>query len=169
MTKVKKNSKGFSLVEMLVVILIFAAVGILSTNAVSLTLRSSRKSESLLRVRESVNYSLSVIERHIRNVGTIPSCTGVNAASISYLTPDGQLGSFTCISPGVGGYIASGSANIRLTSNDISITSCVFKCTQVDLNNPPVVRLSVSAEDATSIASEKGTVSTDIEIATRNY
>jgi len=64
--KTKTNS-GLSLIEILIVITIFAVIGILSTRSVFLTLRGAKKSDSLVRVRENVNNALSVIERQIRN------------------------------------------------------------------------------------------------------
>jgi prepilin-type N-terminal cleavage/methylation domain-containing protein len=162
------NQHAFSLIEMLVVISIFAAIGILSIQAVSLTLKSSRKSESLVRVRENVNYSLAVIERQLRNSESITStCTGTPSTSLSYTTTEGTVSSFTCITPGTSGYIASGSA--RLTSTDISVTACSFTCTQTDASKPPVVKLSVTAEDSLVTGAEKGSASTDLEIVTRNY
>lgn len=162
----KINIKGFSLVEMLVVISIFAVLGVLSTQAVTLTLKSSKKSDSLVRVRENVNYSLAVIERQIRNSETISSCSGATSI-INYTSLEGIDSSFSCVTPGINGYIASGSA--RLTSSDISVTACSFTCTQLDVNNPPVINVSISAEDATSSSIEKGVVTTDMEIITRNY
>jgi prepilin-type N-terminal cleavage/methylation domain-containing protein len=162
-----KNKKGFSIIEILVVISIFAVIGVLTTSAVSLTLRGGKKSDSLVRVRENVNYSLAVIERQIRNSDVITTCTGSPTSTISYTSLEGISTSFSCVTPGTSGYIASGSA--RLTSTDISITSCSFTCTQIDANNPPSIRVSVSAEDATSTSTEKGTISTEMEIVTRNY
>lgn len=161
------NKRGFSIIEMLVVISIFAVIGVFTTRAISLTLKSSKKSDSLVRVRENINYSLSILERQIRNSERISSCTGSPTSSISYTSVEGILSTFSCITPGASGYIASGSA--RLTSSDISITTCSFTCTQVDANNPAVVKINVVAEDATSSSVEKGTVTAETEIIVRNY
>lgn len=165
----KFNNKGFSIIELLVVISIFAVVGILSTAAVSLTLKSSRKSESLIKVRENVNYSLSVLERQIRNAQSI-DCATSDSTKLSYVSSEGITSDFSCISTGTDNYIASSSS--RLTSTDISITSCAFSCTQETVNNPPVIKVSISAEDAVTSgtsSAEKGSITTDIEIIARNY
>lgn len=161
------KENGFSLIEMLVVISIFAVIGVLVTRAVTLTLRGSKKSDSLVRVRENVNYSLAIVERQIRNSESISTCTGIASPTLSYTSQEGISATFSCVTPGTSGYIASGAA--RLTSSDISITACSFTCSQQDSNNPPVIRVSVSAEDATSTSTDKGSVSTDMEIVTRNY
>lgn len=161
------TKKGFSLIELLVVISIFAVVGMLTTSIVAITLKTSKKSDSLVRVRENANYALAVIERQIRNAENISVCNGVSSPSLAYTSIEGVLGTFTCVTPGVAGYIASGSA--RLTTDDISVTSCSFICSQTDINNPQIVKVSITAEDAVSTSGEKGSITSDIEIITRNY
>jgi len=162
--KTKTNS-GLSLIEILIVITIFAVIGILSTRSVFLTLRGAKKSDSLVRVRENVNNALSVIERHIRNSEkvTCPS-TGI---TLSYVSLEGTSTNFTCQSVGVDGYISSGSA--RLTSSDISITSCSITCSQLTSNVPPLITIAITAEDKTSTSVEKGSITTETQIVGRNY
>lgn len=159
------TKKGFSLIEMLVAISIFAVIGVLTTTSMALTLRSSKKSDSLVRVRESINYSLSSLERQIRNSEKITSCT---ATKLSYVSIEGISTQFECKTPGALGYIASGSASLRLTPDDISVTACSFTCTQA-VNSPAIVSVSVTAEDKNTTGTEKGSVSTTMEIVTRNY
>lgn len=169
MIKKNKNINGLSLVEILVVISIFAVVGLLSTRSVFLTLRGAKKSDSLVRVRENVNYSLAIIERQLRSSESINSCGLLGTSAISYNTIDGVTSTFNCVAPSGSnsGYISSGSA--RLTSDEISVTSCSFSCSQVDINNPPVVKIVIEASDTESRAEEKGTVTAQTEIVIRNY
>lgn len=162
----KNNLRGLSLVEILIVITIFAVIGLLSTRSVFLTIRGAKKSDSLVRVRENVNYSLAVIERQLRSAETI-DCPNALTTQIDYVTLEGLDSSFTCQSIGSGGYIASDSA--RLTSEDISVTNCSFSCSQQDINNPPVVDVLIEAEDSESQTVEKGTVSIQTQIILRNY
>ena len=168
MIQKKYTKNGFTLVEILIVISIFAVIGLLSTRSVFLTLRGAKKSDSLVRVRENVNYSLSVIERQLRNAESVTTC-GVSTGTLSYVSLEGTSTTFTCVAPSgnATGYIASGSG--RLTSNEISVTSCSFTCSQTDINNPPVVKIVVEAEDSESISVEKGSVSAQTEIVLRNY
>lgn len=163
-----KIKRGFSLIEMLVVISIFAIIGVLTTRAVSLTLRSSKKSDSTVRVRENLNYSMSILERQIRNAESITACPLVSSLSIPYVANGGFATSFTCnlTSPG---YIASGSATTRLTSDDISITACSFTCSKTNINNPAIITVNLTAEDATQTGIEKGSATTQTEIIVRNY
>ena len=157
-----KSITGFSLIEILVVVAIFAVLGVLSTRSIFLTVRSSKKSDSLVRVRESVNYSLAILERQIRNAQSV-DCAGSSSTNLVYTALEGEATFFSC----AGTYIASGSA--RLTSTDVTITNCSFTCNQTDSNTPPSVKLVISAEDAISTSVEKGQVSVQTEIVARNY
>ncbi len=161
------NKRGFSIIEILVAITIFAVIGVLVTRSISMTLRGSKKSDSLVRVRENLNYSLAVIERQIRNAESITACTGATSNRIDYTSLEGIDTSFVCTVSGTDRFISSGSA--RLTSDDILISTCSFTCNKQDINNPAIVRVSVVAEDGTSQAVDKGSISSDIEIVTRNY
>ncbi len=169
-----KNNKAFSLIEMMVTISIFAVIGVLVTTSMALTLRSSKKSDSLVRVRESLNYSLASLERQIRNSEKITSTcavSGTTSSSISYISIEGISTAFSCDTTVPSDpYIASGSGALktRLTPSDILVTSCSFTCTQI-ANSPAVINVNVTAEDATSTGTEKGSVSTNMEIITRNY
>lgn len=160
-----KNIKGLSLVEILIVVTIFAVIGLLSTRSIFLTIRGAKKSDSLVRVRENVNYSLSVIERQLRNSESV-TCPNASTTVLDYVSLEGTDSSFSCVTSGTDKYIASGSA--RLTSSDISVTSCSFTCT-VGVNTPPSVKVIVEAVDAESTGVEKGSVTVQTEIVVRNY
>jgi len=164
--KHKKNIKGLSLIEILIVITIFAVIGLLSTRSVFLTLRSAKKSDSMIRVRENVNYSFSVIERQLRNAESI-TCPNPSFNRLDYISLEGTATSFACATSGQDKYVASGSG--RLTSSDITVTNCSFTCTQADINNPPYVNIIVEAEDNISQSEEKGRVSIQTQIVLRNY
>lgn len=157
--------QGFSLVEILIVITIFAVIGLLSARSISQTLKSAKKSDSLVRVRENVNYSLAVIERQLRNSENI-TCPNASTSLLTYISLEGTTTSFSCVTSGTDKYIASGSG--RLTSNDISVTSCSFSCSK-NTNNPAIVKVSVVAEDAVGTSTEKGSVTAQTEIVVRNY
>jgi len=169
---IKKNNRllnykhsGFSLVEILIVITIFAVIGLLSTRSIFLTIRGAKKSDSLVRVRENVNYSLSVIERQIRNSESI-TCPNASTSILEYVSLEGTSTTFSCVSAGDDKYVASGSG--RLTSSDITVTSCSFSCT-VGVNTPPSVKVALEAVDNESTGVEKGVVSIQTEIVVRNY
>ena len=168
------NESGFSLIEIMVVITIFAILGIIVTSSIILTLAGTKKSESLIRVRDNLNYSLSVIERNIRNANSIPisDCTGTPSTTLNYLDQNGNPTSFSCITFGTDSYIASGSANpSRLTSDSIKIVDCsnVFTCTPSDANTPPFVTIDLTVQDASSSGVQSAEVTAQTQIYLRNY
>lgn len=167
-SKFKIPNSGLSLLEILVVVTIFAILGIITTRAVFLTLQGSKKSESTVRVRENLDYSVGVIERNLRNAGSVVTCPNVDTKTISYLDQDGNAGSFSCVNTGgADSYVASGSA--RLTSDAVKITSCAITCSAGTSTNPPLVTISLEAQDATAVGVQNTKVSTTTQVYLRNY
>lgn len=162
--KKQKKQSGLSLIEILIVISIFAVIGLLSTRSIFLTLRGARKSESQVKVRENLNFALAVVERQIRNAEDV-NCTA-STTSLTYTALEGVQSTFACIS-GADKYLASGAG--RLTSTEITLASCSITCTQVDINKPPTVKISLVAEDNATSSVEKGSVTVSTEISPRNY
>lgn len=161
-----KTVKGMSLVEILVVVSIFGILGMVTARSISSTLRSARKSDIQINVRENLNYATSVVERQIRGAREIINCESVDA-SINYVSNEGVTTSFDCLLSSDQGYLSSGSA--RLTSENIELTQCSFSCNQIDQNNPPIVTLFLTAEDKVNKGSEGSKVTVQTEITLRNY
>ncbi len=169
-----KLNYGFSLIEIMVVITIFAVLGIIVTSSIILTLAGTKKSEALIRVRDNLNYSLAVIERNIRNANSIPvsGCTGIPSDKISYLDENGSVASFSCVQDVSGNYImASGSSTpaSRITSNTIKVTSCSFTCTPTESDSPPLVTIDLTVQDASSSGVQSAQVTATTQIQLRNY
>lgn len=157
--------KGFTLIETLVVIAIFTTIGILSTRAIILSVQGSKKGSSSVTVRENLNYSLSVIGRLLRNANKISSCT---SSRITYLDERDVSTSFSCVTSGGDKYIASGSANLRLTSTEVVITLCSITCNLTSM--PPSVTIDVTARDVDTASTKEGTqISISSNILLRTY
>lgn len=164
----KRNILGISLIEILIVIGIFAVLGILSTRVVLLSLQGSKKGDAQIKVRENLDYAISIIERQLRNAGSISPCPNTNRLVISYSDSNSISTSFSCLNVGSAGYIASGSA--RLTGEEIKVTACSFTCTAGEGSLPPKVAIDIQAVDAASQGSKEGaTVSISTEINLRTY
>ena len=125
--KQRTNLQGFSIIEMLVVIAVFSILAIVTTQTLSLSLRGSRKSDAQSRARQNVDYAISTMERLLRNSKSI---TGACGSQINYVDEYDKAGRFRCMCSGSDCYIASGSANLRITSSEVTITNCsnVFSC-----------------------------------------
>lgn len=159
------REKGLSLIEILIVVTIFAVLGILTTRAVFLTLQGSKKSESLVKVRENLDYSVGVMERNLRNANSLIDCLS-GGTVVNYIDQNGDPASFSCIS-GIDSYVASGSA--RLTSSTVKVTSCSFACTLATSTNPSSVTINVEAQDTTATGIQNSTVTTSTKVSLRNY
>ena len=164
----KNRQKGMSLLEILVVITIFAILGIIVTRSVALSIGGSRKSESVVRVRENLSYSLAIIERQIRNANSVSQCPNADPTRIDYKDQDGNPAYFSCVNlGGIDPYISSGSA--RLTSDTIKIIQCSFTCVAATSTNPALINVSLQAKDAGATGLQNATVSTATQIYLRNY
>ncbi len=163
-----QQSKGMSLLEILIVVAIFAILGVITTRAVLLTLQGSKKSESLVKVRENIDYSLGVIERQLRNADSVTECPNSDTNIISYKDQEGNTSTFSCVNMGSADpYVASASA--RLTNNEVKITSCSFVCEPGTSVNPPVVSVTIEAQDANATGIETSKVSATTQIYLRSY
>lgn len=156
--------KGMSLLEILVVVAVFAILGIIVTQSVLLTLRGSKKSESQVRVRENINYALSVIERQLRNADALDSCS---SSRVDYKDSDGLSTYFSCQISGSDSFVASGSA--RLTGSEISISSCEFSCDLGSSSSYPWVGVSLGATEAEAKGVEGASVTATTKVYLRTY
>ncbi|HLC83618.1 MAG TPA: prepilin-type N-terminal cleavage/methylation domain-containing protein [Bacteroidia bacterium] len=159
--------KGFSLIEILIAISLFAIVAIISTQSLTSTLRSSRKSEAISRSREDVDHAMSTMERLLRNALEIDQslCTGTN---LTYTDEYGNQTTLTC-NGGANGYIASGSARLTSQSVYVDCTLGVFNCPVSAVGVPEGVEISMTVRDANQTGAEGSMVTQQSKILLRNY
>lgn len=158
---------GYSIIELLVVVSIFSVIILISTQAIVLTLRSSRKGESLITVRENVDYAFSVMERHLRSAEDI-TCT--SQKTLTYTDQWGVSGrTFSCIG-GDDGYIASSSS--ALTSDEVAI-NCdevpIFTCNIPGGGFPSSVEIDVVGSKTGESAIEGAELTSSTRILLRTY
>ncbi len=167
----KHFREGLSLIEVLIVITIFAVLGVLVTQSVALTLMGSRKSESIVHARENLDYSLNIIERGIRGATVVTPCSNADTTTINYLDQNGNNGLFSCQGTlgSIGSYVASGSASVHLTSNTVKIMSCVFHCYPATSTNPTYVTVDLTMREATASGAQSANVTGSTQIRLRNY
>ena len=163
---IKRNKKiiyiyGYTLVELLMVIMIFTVISVLAAFSISYTLRGSKKSESSIRVKNDIDYAMSIIERNIRNAKSIISCS---STQVNYVSEFANSSYFEC-SGGTNNYIASGSA--RLTGQDVFIDCSVqtFEC-DVDAQT---LNVNISGRAVNASTYEGSEISSQTKIIVRNY
>jgi len=167
----KKLYKGFSLIEILVVVAIFAILAAVATQSTVFSLRGARKSDATIKVRENLNFALSIVERQLRNARTVNPCPGAASqlTTLSYVDQYNIPTSFSCnsMTPTGNGYIASGSA--RLTSSDIALTQCHFACIPGQVGLPPAVNITLTGYNKLTSGPEASLVTVDTRILLRIY
>lgn len=168
--KNKTQKSGFSLVEMLVVVLVFSILSILIIQSLVLVLRGSRKSESLSIVKGNVDYAMSSIERLLRNAQDL-NCALSTGSRLVYTDEYGNTGTyFSCEELGSDAFIASSSASIRLTSPDVRITNCSTVFTCIDGNGTPdSLEITVSADSVNFTGAEDSVITSKTRLILRSY
>jgi len=162
-----KKNEGTSLIEVLVVIVIFSVLAILATRGLFLALRGSRKSASTVKVRENIDYAISVIERQLRNAEGVTPCPNPDTLVLNYVDQKSDSTSFSCVNVGADGYVASSSA--RITNSEVEITSCSFVCELATGNNPPSVTVTLEATSSGGGGEDTGSISTSTKVFLRTY
>ena len=133
------ENKGFSLIELLVVVALMGIIGTITTQVFFVGFKSQAKGEIVKEDKQNGDYALSVIDRMVRNAADFSTgqICNQNTTNISIVNPDGYTTIFDCDL--VTNYnIASVSAlpittpgptptGIPLTSSKVAISSCSFR------------------------------------------
>jgi len=128
-TQRDKATRGFTLIEVLVIIFLLGIVLSLGGNLFFSILRGGSKAEAVKEIKQNGDYAISVMERMIRNAREASCSDG----SVTITSFDGQQTIFSCKE----NRIASNSA--YLTSGDVKADSCEFTCSGT---TPEVVTVS---------------------------
>lgn len=167
---------GFSLIETLVVVSVFAIVSLIVSRATAVSLVGSRKSDASTQVRENLSLAVSVLERHLRSAREITSnCTGTPGSFISYIDENGSAAGFYCnpstsCTSSTNTYVASGSALARITNPDkVCITHCQFICAATGVGTPPGVRISIEGRSKEASGIEDTSIRLETGVSLRAY
>ena len=135
------NKKGFTLVEMLVVIGVLAIIVVVGSTIFFNLLKGSTKTRTVNLIKQNGSYALTIMERMIRNGKIIQNSDGQICESvmpkIKIENPDGGETEFSC----EGDRISSNSAS--LISNQVKVAngSCSFDCQRTSVFEPDVVTI----------------------------
>lgn len=113
------NKKGFSLIEIIVVVSIFIIVSLVAFSFLSIVLVQNSKISLVKEVRQNGNYALMVLERLISSAKEI-DCPDNQSVSITDINDSSTV--IACTE----GRVASSSA--YLTSSEVSVSGCLFTC-----------------------------------------
>jgi prepilin-type N-terminal cleavage/methylation domain-containing protein len=121
------RERGFTLIEMLVVIAIIAIIGTMSTQIILSVIRSSNKTNIQNEVRQNGAFVIDYLERDIRSA---TDATLTNATTLNLFQPDGVTIQYVCT-------LGNASSNGNITrlgqellnddpSGGVRVQSCTF-------------------------------------------
>lgn len=153
------NSPGFTLVELLAVMVVFVAVGGIIIAIITAVLRGNNKTNALNSVQANGDYAISQLTKSIRNAttllnpfpcGSIEAPTATSAVKLAF--PDGSVTTFSCKDANNATNITSNSASL-VNTNAVAVTSCNFTCGQNSPSDYPIVGItfSLQAKNANSL------------------
>ena len=182
--KIIFNNKGYTLIELLAVIIVMVSVGTVITSIMVSALRGGNKSQTTNEVRESGNYVISQMSKMIaygqtfcglsvdNNEGTALGDCDVNGANEStYVTDcttnpsqvynyvrvksfDGGKTIFSCPDVAFGTTTISSNSAAMLASS-FTITNCSFVSTQPNSSVPPTIDISFTLSESSGVFTEK--------------
>lgn len=154
--------RGFTLIEMLVVISVFSIIAVLVGSLVGRSMKGARKSESSLKVRAELENAVSIIERSLRGAkANSVSCT---PTSVNFTGQDGQPVSFSCSVASSNFVLKKG--NYDIVGSNVKLTACNFDCSKL---SEGIVGINLSGVSANSSGVESDSINVSARVVLRNY
>lgn len=120
--------KGFSLIELVVSLGLFAMLSLIITMATFSSLGVAQKANVIAQARSQGSYALTLITNQLRYASDLSDWNSCNNDSLSYVDRFFQTTSFSKqIDLANGDYLASGSA--RLTNSGFIVSPCTDQAT----------------------------------------
>lgn len=159
MIKIFKNHKGFTLVELLVVVTVLITVGIVSVQIITSSLRGTNKTNLIDTVRQNGNYAISQMAKAIQY-----------SEEFLGLSPDDSAGSYTRVCPsspddppvpvntsykyikikpfneeiiaygcGIAGDAITSNGSPLINTSSVKVSDCSISCTQAGVVDTPII------------------------------
>lgn len=175
--KEKSSQKGFTLLEILVVVGVLGVVAVIGSNLLFTTLRGSTKARVLVEVKQNGNYAMEVMERMIRNARSLKSQCQSGMTEFRIENPDLGKTTFACLDVGMADpRISSGSGSplsyVRLTNDKVKVDSCTFDCQRGEKGIRPdtiTINFTLSQAQASSRPERQARVDFKTTVTLRNY
>ena len=125
------RKKGFTVVELLVVLGSIALILLATVSLLMSSLSSSGKAESIKEVRHNGDLAITTIRSLLTSSGQIEGCSSTVPNPIPtgvIFTSNNNQVEINCVTNGTDSYIASNSA--RLTDRGVVVSGCTVYCIQ---------------------------------------
>jgi type II secretory pathway pseudopilin PulG len=187
MKKFLKDKNGYTLVELLAVMVVLVAIGTIVSAIITSVLRGSNKANNIEQVRKNGGDALLQI---VKSIKFAQSFNGVSTDGVTYTTNcvtsspppssppqypylkitsfDGGKTTISCTSS-TPQTIASNSASLIDTQN-VAVTSCYFTCSASDITQPPTigVNFTLSQKNLGSFGEDKASIPFQTSVTFRN-
>jgi len=143
-------SKVFTLVEILTAVSILAIIGTICLGVITITLRTTKKSDVMQVARQESDTALTQMVKNIRyaqNITDPASCiptTTVSSITITSVTTH-LPSTYACTSNSI-----TYNGTSLFNTNAVKVSACSFVCTQASVNDPPTVTIQYSLVPATT-------------------
>lgn len=139
--------KGFSLVELIVVIGLLSLLMIAISSTMLMSIVSSNRIRTTSKIKQAGNYAIGEIQGMLRSAKTITDCD-TTTASITFVNPDGGTTTLGPILVGETTRIASNSG-IYITPSTANISNFYLICEPND-SEPTLIVVSFDLKDTLS-------------------
>ncbi len=156
-----KNEAGFTIIEMLTVMFVFAVVSSIAGAILVSSLRTSTKTNALANVRNNGTYVISQMSKTIRFARNItvpfpcidvpPTPFPIATSSMTITNADGGTITYKCNGPTdiPANTITSNGASLMDTSTvTVAANSCSFTCRQATTSDYPLIGINFSLNGA---------------------
>lgn len=166
---------GFTIIELLTAIGILSVLGTVIISILFATLRAGKKADVLVTLKQDGNNVMSQLTRNIRyakSLDTPSSCPVSPGPPFSTITitssTDNAQTTYSC-DVGPPTTISSNSASL-LDTNTVAVSNCSFSCSQVTLNDPPIININftLSVKSSTNLAETTGALPFQTSVIMRN-
>lgn len=123
MAKRKKQTPGFTLIEIVVVIGVLGIIAIFGASLFFTILRGSAKTRILSEVKQNGNFAIGVMGKMIRNAKKVEGVEDYTGDSVTIVNPDNGVTVFSCENIGDEPKLASNGASL-VTQDKVQVDDC---------------------------------------------
>lgn len=180
----KERDSGYTLIELLIVMMVMIAVGVIVVNILVTALRGNCKAETQNNVRQNGNYTIAQITKMIQYAKVL---NGISNDGSSYVTDctvpvsgnylqitsfDGGITTFQCstaVNCTDDPTISSNSASLLNTAS-VCLKSCNFTCSQSSALSPVTIGINftLSQKNENSFAECRAEIPFETSVTMRN-
>ncbi|OGG25178.1 hypothetical protein A3E42_01290 [Candidatus Gottesmanbacteria bacterium RIFCSPHIGHO2_12_FULL_40_13] len=170
-------NKGYSLIELLVVITLISVLGTLTAETFLLGIRAQAKSEVMKEVKQNADYVGQVIDNMVRNSIDIEEaqCNSDTGQTLTIQNPDGNYTTFDCtgsVMSSISGIFPVPTVSLNLSSTRVAIEECNFRiiCPTPPLNPKYVfLNFKVSQTGSSLPKEQQASIEYQTTVSLRNY